>query len=197
MNELPPDAVHLVTLEAWRAWLASHHSSSTGVWLVLAKPTSGLATLDYGEAVEEGLCWGWIDSVTRPWDEHHRLQRFSPRKKGSGWAKSNKERLLRLQAEGRLQPAGVAVIERAKADGSWTLLDGAEAGLVPDDLAAALKAMSGAQAGFDALPAGERKRVLGWLAQAKTSATRERRIAQAAANCRAGRRFEQWTKETI
>lgn len=192
---LPPDTIHPLTLEEWGAWLAEHHETSNGVWVVLAKPTSGLPSVGYVEAVEEGLCWGWIDSVTRPFDENHRVQRFSPRKTGSGWAKTNKERLLRLEAEGRLQPAGLAVIARAKADGSWTLLDGAEAGIVPDDLAAALEA-AGARAGFDALPASERKRILGWLAQAKTAATRERRLAQTATNCAAGRRFDQWTKET-
>lgn len=192
---LPPDTIHPLTLEEWRAWLAENHETSTGVGVVLAKPTSGLPSVGYVEAVEEGLCWGWIDSVTRPFDEHHRVQRFSPRKKGSGWAKTNKERLLRLQAEGRLQPAGRAVIERAKADGSWTLLDGPEAGIVPDDLAQALEA-PGARAGFDALPTSERKRILGWLAQAKTEATRTRRLTQTALNCAAGRRFDQWTKET-
>lgn len=196
MTDLPPDTIHPLSLSEWRAWLAQHHEASGGVWVVFAKPSSGLPRIEYVEAVEEGLCWGWIDSVTRPFDEHHRVQRFSPRKKGSGWAKTNKDRLLRLEAEGRLQPAGRAVIERAKVDGSWALLDGAEAGVVPDDLASTLES-SGARAGYEALPASERKRILGWLAQAKTEATRTRRLAQTALNCAAGRRFDQWTKETL
>lgn len=195
MIPLPPDAVYPTTLEQWRSWLADNHASSTGVWLVQAKTATGLPRVEYVEAVEEALCWGWIDSVTKPFDPEHRVLRFTPRKKGSGWAKTNKERLVRLEAEGRLQPAGRAVIEAAKRDGSWTLLDGPEAGIVPDDLAAALGTGT-AREFFDALPPSERKRILGWLVQAKTAATRARRLEVAARRCGEQVRFDQWTKET-
>lgn len=191
----PDPTIHPLTLGAWRTWLEQNHATAPEVWVVLAKPSTGLPSLDYVEAVEEGLCWGWIDSLNRPGDEGYRLQRFSPRKKGSGWAKTNKDRLSRLEAEGRLQPPGLAVIAAAKADGSWTLLDDAEAGVVPPDLATALD-QGGARTGFDALLASERKRIVAWLATAKTSPTRARRVAQTVTNCAAGRRFDHWTKET-
>jgi len=192
MNSLPDDAVQPLTLEGWRDWLRENHATSKGVWLASAKASTGLPRVEYVESVEEALCWGWIDSVKVTHGEVS-LQRFGPRKKGSGWARTNKDRLGRLEAEGRIQPAGRAVIEAAQQDGSWTLFDGAEAGLVPDDLAAALE--GSARSGFDALPPGERKRILAWLATAKTAPTRARRVAMTVNNCVAGRRYEQWTKE--
>lgn len=189
------DTVHPVSLEEWRAWLAAHHTTSTGVWLVQAKTGTNRPRVEYVEAVEEALCWGWIDSITKPFDADHRVLRFSPRKKGSGWARTNKERLIRLEAEGRLQPAGRAVIDEAQRDGSWTLLDGPEAGVVPDDLAAAL-GTGEARVFFDTLPASERKRILTWLVQAKTVETRTKRLDLAARRCGEKVRFDQWTKET-
>lgn len=196
-TDLPPDAVHPLTLGQWHAWLEANHQTSKGVWFVGYKKAAGKPRIEYEDAVAEALCWGWIDSVLRPLDDERAMLRYTPRKKGSGWARTNKDRLIRLEAEGRIQPAGRKLVESAKADGSWTLLDGPEAGIIPDDLQVALEGKPGAEARFQALPAGEKKRILTWIAQAKQPATRARRIAEAVRQCRDNRKMDQWKpKET-
>jgi uncharacterized protein YdeI (YjbR/CyaY-like superfamily) len=112
---------------AWRRWLERHHVTSDGVWLVIAKKGSGIASVTYEEAVEEALCFGWIDATANSLDDRRYKQWMTRRKPGSGWAASNKRRVERLIAEGRMAPAGLEVIRAAKADGSWTKLDGFEA----------------------------------------------------------------------
>ena len=196
MTDLPPDSFHPETLEAWSSWLADHHHSSSGVWLVSWK-TPGRPRVDYEQAVAEALCWGWIDSVYRRFDEERSLLRFTPRKKGSVWARSNKERVAQLEAEGRIRPAGRALIDAAQADGTWTLLDDAEAGIVPGDLAAALNLYPDAADHFRNFPPGEQRRILSWLALAKTSGTRTKRIELAARSSQENLRFDHWnSKET-
>ena len=119
----------------WRAWLIANHADSNGVYLVSWRRGVGRASVPYEEAVEEALCVGWINSVGRVIDEQRSIQWFSPRRSGSGWARSNKERVARLAAAGQMLPAGLAAIEEAKQNGSWTLLDDVENLVVPDDLA--------------------------------------------------------------
>ena len=128
------EQVHPETLADWRAWLDANHARPDGVWLVSWKPATGRPFVPYEQVVEEALCYGWIDSSGRTLDEERSALWMAPRKRGSGWARSNKERIVRLEAEGRMTDAGRALIEAAKADGSWTLLDSVEAGEVPDDL---------------------------------------------------------------
>ena len=132
------ELVDWVDRAAWRAWLEANHASATGVWLVMHRreARSGL----YEMAVEEALCFGWIDSTAGRVDEERGKLYFAPRKSSSGWAATNKARIERLLAEGRMAPAGLAAIERAKANGSWSLLDSVERLEVPEDLAAALAA---------------------------------------------------------
>jgi uncharacterized protein YdeI (YjbR/CyaY-like superfamily) len=169
--------------ETWRAWLAANHATSTGVWLVTWRSRSGRQRLPYEEAVEEALCFGWVDGTAGTVDEDRGKQYFSPRKPNSGWAATNKARVERLIAEGRMAPAGLAAIERAKANGSWELLDGVERLEVPPDLAAALEAVPPAAANFAALPPSVRKQALASLVMARrpeTRADRARRIADAA-----------------
>jgi len=180
VTPLPDDAVQPLTLEAWRDWLRDNHAASKGVWLATYKKATGQPRIDYEVAVEEALCWGWIDSVSRRHDDDVGLLWFSPRKKGSGWARTNKDRLVRLEAQGRLQPSGRAVIDAAKADGSWTKLDGVEDRVVPDDLAAEFARYPDAGRWFEGFPAGERRRILEWIVQAKTEPTRRRRIEETA-----------------
>ena len=108
--------VHPLSLGEWRDWLAEHHASARGVWLVVFKKATGQPRVEYDAAVAEALCWGWIDSVTRGLDEQRSMYYFSPRKKGSGWSRSNKLRLEVLMAEGRMQSPGLALVEAAKAD---------------------------------------------------------------------------------
>jgi uncharacterized protein YdeI (YjbR/CyaY-like superfamily) len=164
----------------WRAWLEEHHAHASGVWLVTWKARTGRPSVSYDEAVEEALCFGWIDGKAGRVDDERTMVRFSPRRSGSVWARSNKERVARLEAAGLMTDAGRRVIAAARLDGSWTRFDSVEAMLVPDDLAVALAARPGARRHFDAYTASARKGVLGWIALAKRPATRGARIAQAA-----------------
>ena len=176
--------VHADDPATWRAWLEANHATATGAWLVTWRAHTGRVRLDYEDAIEEALCFGWVDSTAgRVDDERGRLY-FAPRRPGSGWAATNKVRVERLIAEGRMAPAGHAAIERAKANGAWELLDGAERLEVPEDLAVALEAHPPAAVNFAAFPPSARKSLLGWIALARRPGTREvrvTRIAEAAA----------------
>lgn len=169
-------------------WLAANHASANGVWLVTWRRATGRPRPAYDELVVEALRYGWVDSTARTLDDERTMQRFSPRRPGSGWAKPNKERIARLESEGRLEPAGAAVVEAARADGSWSLLDSVEALEVPDDLDAALDAEPYAREGWDAFPPSVRKQYLGWIVQAKRPETRERRVTQTATKAARGER---------
>ncbi|WP_210521267.1 YdeI/OmpD-associated family protein [Hymenobacter terricola] len=162
----------------WRQWLADHHASAPGVWLVYFKKASGQPSVAYAEAVEEALCFGWIDSHPRKLDADRSQLMFTPRKPRSGWSKVNKERLLRLEAAGQLMPAGRLAIARAKQNGTWESLDAAEAGHIPDDLATALAADAAAQANFAAFSPSARKMILTWVLGARQPETRARRVAE-------------------
>ena len=164
----------------WHAWLEANHATSTGVWLVRWRPRTGRPTLDYEDAIEEALCFGWVDGTVGTLDDERGTSYFSPRKPRSGWAATNKARVERLIAAGLMMPAGLAAIERAKANGAWELLDGAERMEVPDDLAAALADRPPAASNFAAFPPGARKQMLAWVAFAQRPETRAARIAQIA-----------------
>ena len=176
--------VHADDRATWRAWLEANHTTASGAWLVTWRPRSGRTGLDYEAAIEEALCFGWVDSTGGPVDEDRGKLYFAPRKPRSGWAATNKARIGRLVADGRMAPAGLAAIERAKANGSWEVLDSVERLEIPDDLAAALAASPPAAANFAAFPPSARKQHLAWIALAmrpETRATRIRQIAEAAA----------------
>ncbi len=176
--------VHADDRATWRAWLEANHATARGVWLVTWRPVSGRARLDYEGAIEEALCFGWVDSTGgRVDDERGRLY-FAPRKPRSVWAASNKARIERLIGEGRMTPAGLAAVERARANGSWGVLDAVERLEVPEDLAAALGKRPPAAVNFAAFPPSARKMLLGWVALARRPGTRAARIeaiAEAAA----------------
>jgi uncharacterized protein YdeI (YjbR/CyaY-like superfamily) len=165
---------------AWRAWLSQHHDGSAGVWLVLAKkgivdPTS----LTYDQALDEALCHGWIDGQVRRLDEHTYRQRFTPRRARSPWSKRNVAIVTRLGAEGRMHAAGVAAVERAKADGRWDSAYAGQAAIaVPPDLEVALAAEPRALAMFEILTSQNRYAVLYRVETAKRAETRTRRIEQ-------------------
>jgi uncharacterized protein YdeI (YjbR/CyaY-like superfamily) len=175
-EELPPLMVR--DARAWRAWLDEHHEESTGVWLSLAKKgTTEPTSLTYDQALEEALCHGWIDGQVRRLDERLFRQRFTPRRARSSWSERNVEIVARLTREGRMCPAGVAAVERAKADGRWEMAYAGQATIeVPVDLAAALKAEPAAQAMFDALSSQNRYAVLLRIHSAKRADTRARCI---------------------
>ena len=165
---------------AWRAWLEANHATVRGVWLVTWRARSGRQALDYEACIEEALCFGWVDGTAGTVDEDRGKLYFSQRRPRSVWAATNKARVERLIASGRMQPAGLAAIERAKADGSWTVLDGPERLEVPPDLAAALDAHPPAAELFAAFPPSARKLMLSWVATAVRPETRASRIEQIA-----------------
>ncbi|MCC2334902.1 YdeI/OmpD-associated family protein [Cellulomonas wangsupingiae] len=179
---LLPDA------DAWRVWLTEHHADPTGVWLVLHKKGGDVTTLTYVEAVEEALCFGWIDGQGRRRDEHSSFQRMTPRRARSPWSAVNVARAERLEREGRMHDAGRAQVAAAQADGRWQAAYPGPATIeVPDDLTAALAAVPAARAWFDALTSGNRYAVLSRISQAKRPDTRARRIAGFVADLAEGR----------
>jgi uncharacterized protein YdeI (YjbR/CyaY-like superfamily) len=185
----PPNSVHPLSRAEWRQWLAEHHTRPQGVWLISYKKATGKPTVTYDEAVEEALCFGWIDSKGNKLDDERTMLWFAPRRPGTGWSRPNKERIERLIAAGLMMPAGLAKIERAKADGSWSALDAVEALEVPPDLAAALAANPAAEEHFTAFPRSAKRAILFWIQSAKRAETRANRIAEtvrlAAENIRA------------
>jgi uncharacterized protein YdeI (YjbR/CyaY-like superfamily) len=165
---------------AWRRWLAEHHATSPGIWLVFDKKSSRPDRLAYGDAVEEALCYGWIDSTVRTLDDARYVQLMAPRKPKSTWSRSNKVRVERLIAQGLMAAPGLASIERARANGAWESLDAVEALVVPKDLALALRALPGAAKNFAAFSPSARKGYLHWISQAKRPETRAHRVAHVA-----------------
>jgi uncharacterized protein YdeI (YjbR/CyaY-like superfamily) len=163
---------------AWRAWLVEHHECSPGIWLVYFKKASGKPSVTYDEAVEEALCFGWIDSKVNGIDDERYMQVYTPRKAGSVWSKLNKERIERVIAEGLMTEAGTAKIEAAKQDGSWVLLDAVDDLIEPDELRSALDADRRARANYDSFADSVKKQTLYWVYSAKREATRSDRIAQ-------------------
>jgi uncharacterized protein YdeI (YjbR/CyaY-like superfamily) len=182
------ERVEVRSREEWRAWLQANHQTSPGAWLVTFKQGSG-PYFPYGERVEEALCFGWVDSLARGLDEARSMQMFTPRKPTSYWSGANKERVARLTAAGLMAPAGQAMVDLAKATGTWNALDDVEAGVEPPDLAAALDASPDARRHWDAFPESVRRGLLGWVFTAKRQETRAKRIAEivdrAAENVRA------------
>src|SRR5580765_7032167 len=181
-NGIVEDAPELMVRDAahWRAWLAKHHDSSAGIWLVLAKKKTVQPTsLDHEQALEEALCHGWIDGQLRGRDADTYYQRFSRRRRRSAWSKRNIEIAERLIAAGRMHPAGIAELESARADGrSEAAYAGSASIEVPDDLGAALAAEPKALAMFENLSRQNRYAILYRITTAKRAETRERRIVQ-------------------
>lgn len=174
-----PDVKPFKSARAFEAWLRTHHATSDGLWLKMAKKGVGVPSVTYVEAVEIALCWGWIDGQKKGFDDQHFLQRFTPRRPRSVWSKTNVAKVAALIEAGRMQPAGQAQIDAAKADGRWErAYDGARTATVPQDLQAALAQCPQAQAFFATLNAGNRYAVLWRVQTAARPPTRARRIAQ-------------------
>ncbi|WP_433290725.1 YdeI/OmpD-associated family protein [Actinoplanes sp. CA-030573] len=164
---------------ALRAWLSAHHATSPGVWLALTRKGGTVTTLTWQQAVDEALCFGWIDGQARKGDHETSWIRFTPRRPRSAWSRRNVAHVARLEAEGRMQPAGRAVVEAAKADGRWDAAyappSEAEA---PADLLAAIAAVPAAQAMFDVLTKTNRFALIYRVNAVKRAETRERKIAE-------------------
>ena len=171
------EQVQPTSREEWRVWLEANHATSTGVWLVAYTKGSGKQQLAYEDVIEELLCFGWVDSTARKIDTERSALYVAPRKKGSTWAATNKARVERLEAQDLMTEAGRAVIDRAKTDGSWTILDPVEALEVPPDLLAAFTANPSVAQRYEALGVGTKKQVLWSVVSAKRAETRAARIA--------------------
>ena len=176
----------------WRAWLEQHAAEVPGVWLVTWKKASGRPVLSYEQAVSEALAFGWVDSKGSKLDDQRTMLWFTRRKRGSGWARPNKRRIAELEAAGLMTDAGRRVVEAAKADGSWSLLDDVEDLVVPDDLAAAFATVPGSREHWEAFPRSAKRALLEWIVQARTAPTRAKRIAQTAEAAGRGERANQW-----
>jgi uncharacterized protein YdeI (YjbR/CyaY-like superfamily) len=163
---------------AWHSWLTEHYGDASGVWLVLAKKgTTKPTSLTYDQALQEALCFGWVDGQLGPGDEATFRRRFTPRRPGSSWSKRNVALVELLARQERMLPSGRAAVERAKADGSWGSAYSGQAAIeVPSDLAAALAAHPAAQETFDNLTRANRYGVLYRIETAKRSETRKQRI---------------------
>jgi uncharacterized protein YdeI (YjbR/CyaY-like superfamily) len=158
-------------------WLDEHHAESDGIWLKLAKKGSGIASVVYSEAVGVALCHGWIDGQVKALDADWYLQRFTPRRARSRWSQINRDKVAALTAAGRMRPAGLAEVQRAKADGRWDAAYAGPASIgVPDDLQAALDANDAARAFFATLTGSNRYAILYRIHDAKRPETRARRI---------------------
>ena len=179
-ERVPHDTpVECTTPAAWERWLKRHHAIAAGVWLRMAKKASGIASIDHPEALEVALCYGWIDGQRKSDDAQYFLQRFTPRTPRSTWSQINRAKALKLIDEGRMQPAGLAEVERARADGRWdAAYEAASTATVPPDLQAALDANRQAAAFFAKLDSRNRFAILFRTQGAKKAETRARRIAQ-------------------
>jgi len=179
MPEQQPELI-VADAAAWRRWLHTHHREPTGVWLVLSKQgTTDPTSLTYAQALDEALCYGWIDGQAGRRDEATYRQRFTPRRSRSAWSKRNVGIIDRLRAEQRMHAAGEAEIERAKADGRWDAAYAGSASIeMPADLADALGAEPRAQAMFDMLTSQNRYAILYRTSSARQPGTRARRIEQ-------------------
>lgn len=174
LDELP--RVQVESRGAWRTWLADHAHEGRPIWLVVFKKHCADRHVPFPEMVEEALCFGWIDSRARRVDEDRMMVLMGPRRPGSIWSRINKDHVDRAIAAGRMTPAGQAVVDAAKADGSWHALDETEAGVEPEALRAALTGE--ARRRWDALAPSHRRQYLHWIRQAKTEPTRARRVAE-------------------
>jgi uncharacterized protein YdeI (YjbR/CyaY-like superfamily) len=180
--------LHPKSREAWRDWLAEHHASVDGVWLARWTKATGGVPLSYEAIVEEALCFGWIDGLLNTLPDGRHAHLLTPRRPGSAWARSNKERVERLMAGGLMVEPGLAAIRAAKADGSWSMQDAAEALIEPAELAAALDANAAARRHWDAFPRSPRRALIWWVMSAKRTETKARRVAQIVDEAAEGRR---------
>lgn len=180
--------------EEWREWLRENHHSEQSVWLIYYKKQSPMHNVLYSDAVDEALCFGWIDSTRKTLDEERFTQFFCKRKPKSVWSKVNKEKVDRLISEGLMESAGLESIRIAKENGSWNSLDEAEALIVPNDLLQVLKTYSGASDFFLGLSNSSRKAILMWLILAKRPETRQNRVKQIAELAAKGQKPPQFSR---
>jgi uncharacterized protein YdeI (YjbR/CyaY-like superfamily) len=184
------EIVSFDSAEAFETWLSDHHATSAGMWLKLRRKGAGIVALDYAQALDVALCYGWIDGQKGKFDDQHWLQRFTPRTPNSKWSKINRDKVVALTEQGRMRPAGLAEVERAKADGRWqAAYDGSRTSSVPDDLAAALAANPAAAEFFETLDRQNRFAILYRIQDVKKPETRARRVEKFVAMLAEGKKL--------
>ena len=172
------DIFHATDRKSWRSWLKANHKKEKGLWLIFYKISSGKTCVNYSEAVEEALCYGWIDSRKKKLDESRSIQFFSPRKLKSYWSSINKERVTKLITKRKMTRAGMEIIDLAKKNGSWDALNEVDKIIIPGDLLTALEENTAASEHFNAFPKSSKKIILTWILNAKTPGTRSKRIVE-------------------
>jgi uncharacterized protein YdeI (YjbR/CyaY-like superfamily) len=165
-------------LKAWRSWLKKNHSKSASIWLIIYHKQSGIPSVYYPDAVDESICFGWIDSKINKRDEQSYYQLFTQRSPKSNWSKVNKEKVTRLIQENRIQAAGLAMIDLAKKTGTWTALDKISELIMPEELEKAFSTNKIALANFNAFPPSTKRGIYEWIINAKQSTTRAKRIEE-------------------
>ena len=188
------DSFEPTTLAEWETWLERHHERSGSVWVVLAKRDSGLPLLDRDELIATALAFGWVDSLPNKLDDRRYKLRFSPRSPRSNWSAVNKASIARLEAEGRMRPAGRKMVELAKQTGTWTALNDVDALVIHDDFAEALDAAPPARQNWEAFPRSTRRGILEQIYTAKRPGTRAERIRLTVEAAARGERAFAWRK---
>ena len=171
--------VYIKTRKEWREWLFQNHDKSGGIWLVFYKKHTGKPALEYDEAVEEALCFGWIDSLIKKIDDEKYIRKMTPRKPGSRWSDLNKRRVLKVINAGIMTEAGMSRVEEAKASGLWDKPDRPQISIdIPEAFDTALARNKKARDFFDQLAPSNKKRFIGWIAAAKQQETTKRRVEE-------------------
>jgi uncharacterized protein YdeI (YjbR/CyaY-like superfamily) len=176
--------------EQWRQWLSLHHATETGMWLVFYKKETAKPTIEYEAAVEEALCFGWIDGIVKKIDDARYARKFTPRREGSGWSALNKKRAARMIRQGKMTQAGLAKIKAARKSGRWDKASRPEISFdVPPELARALSGNRKAKESFDKLAPSYRRHYIAWIAVAKRPETKERRVQESIALLEQGKKL--------
>ena len=187
---------HAKTRKAWRSWLEKNHVREKSVWLVMSRKGSKTNSVSYADAVEEALCFGWIDSIKKKRDEESSVQYFCKRKPNGNWAKSNRDRVKKLIRLGLMKPAGQAMVDHAKKTGTWSALVETEKSTIPPDLKRAFHKNSKALKNFQAFPPSSKKLILTWILSAKRSETRQKRIEETVALAEKNKRANHYTPKS-
>jgi uncharacterized protein YdeI (YjbR/CyaY-like superfamily) len=170
--------LHAKTRKEWRTWLAKNHKSEKSVWLIIYHKSSQTPSIYYNEAVEEAICFGWIDSIAHKRDDKSKYQFFAVRKPKSNWSKANRDRAEKMIKEKQMKPAGQAMIDLAKRTGTWTALVDVQNSVIPPDLQKAFNKNKTAFKNFNAFPPSSKRIILEWILNAKRPETRLQRIIQ-------------------
>jgi len=178
--------------EDWRDWLRANHLIEDSIWLIYRKKDAPNPNLNWSEAVDQALCFGWVDSISKPIDKETYMQYFTKRKPKSQWSKINKDKVQTLMKEGLMEQAGMHSIEIAKENGSWTFLDEVEALVIPEDLNIELKMHKDSMQYFDGLSKSIKKALLYWVHSAKKIETRQKRIIEIVENAGQNRKPKQF-----